>query len=90
MPDLAALRARLRSEGKLVLQIRVIPKSQKTEWAGEMGDGIYKLKVAAVPEKGKANDEVVRFIASEFGVRRPQVEVMAGATSQNKLVRINA
>ncbi len=88
MTDLAPLRMRLQTEGKLTLQIRVIPKSAKTEWAGLMEGGVFKVRIAAAPDKGKANDELIRFLASELGVRRPQVEIVAGATSQNKLVRI--
>lgn len=83
-----ALQARLRAEGRLTLKIRVIPKSQRSEWAGQMGDGTWKLKLAAVPEKGKANEALVRFLAGELGVARGAVEIVAGASSQNKLVRI--
>lgn len=84
------MRAALQKEGKLALQIRVIPKSPKTQWAGELGDGSLKVKLAAVPEKGKANEELIRFLAAEFGVRRPQVEIVAGATNPHKQVRITA
>jgi len=82
------LKQRLAGEGKLRLSIRVIPKSPKTEWAGQREDGAYKVRLNAVPEKGKANEELIRFLAREFGVGRDQVEVVAGATSQNKMVRI--
>jgi len=86
--DLEALRARLQTEGKLALSIRVIPKSQRTQWAGEMADGAFKVKLAAVPEKGKANDELIRFLAEEFGLRRAQVEIVAGQTNPHKQVRL--
>ncbi len=88
--DIAPLQQRLKSEGKLTLQIRVIPRSPATAWAGVMADGSVKLKIAAVPEKGKANEELVRFLAREFGVARSQVEIVAGASSHAKLVRITA
>ena len=86
--DIEALRARLRADGKLALSIRVIPKSQRTQWAGEMGDGAFKVKLAAVPEKGKANEELIRFLAEEFGLRRAQVEIVAGQTNPHKQVRL--
>ena len=88
--DLDALRARLQAEGKLSLSIRVIPKSQRTQWAGEMADGALKVKLAAVPEKGKANDELIRFLAEEFGLRRTQVEIVAGQTNPHKQIRLTA
>jgi uncharacterized protein len=86
--DLDPLRARLQADGRLALSIRVIPKSQRTQWAGEMADGALKVKLAAVPEKGKANDELIRFLADEFGLRRTQVEIVAGQTNPHKQVRL--
>ncbi len=86
--DLDALRARLLADGKLVLSVRVIPRSQRTQWAGEMGDGTLKVKLAAVPEKGKANEELIRFLAEELGLRRAQVEIVAGQTNPHKQVRL--
>ena len=88
MTDVEALRARLRAEGKLALQIRVTPKSPQTAWSGMLADGTYKLKIAAAPEKGKANAELVRFLAGEFAVERGAVEIVSGETSRLKQVRI--
>jgi len=86
--DLEPLKAALRRDGKLVLRVRVIPKCQRTEWAGLMDGGALKVRLHAVPEKGKANDELVRFLASELGVARSQIDIMAGAASQNKQLRV--
>lgn len=88
--DLDALRARLRADGRLSLQLRVIPKSPRTAWGELMADGSIKLRVAAVPEKGKANAEIVRFLTAEFDVSRADVEIVAGQTSSTKQVRITA
>jgi uncharacterized protein (TIGR00251 family) len=84
-PDLRALLAR---DGRVSLSLRVQPKSPRTEWAGLLADGTYKVRLAAVPEKGKANDELIRFLAAEAGLARAQVEIVAGAGSQRKQVRI--
>lgn len=70
------------------VRVKVIPKSPRTEIAGELGDGTVKIKVAAVPEKGKANDELCGFLAREFGVAQTRVEVIAGRTSPIKVVRV--
>lgn len=88
--DIASFQQRLKSEGKLTLQIRVVPRSPATAWAGLLADGSVKLKIAAVPEKGKANEELVRFLAREFSVPRAQIAILAGASSHAKLVRISA
>ena len=52
------------------LNIKVIPRAAKTEMAGEMADGTLKVRVKAVPEEGKANDELCHFLARHYGVAR--------------------
>lgn len=72
------------------LNIKVIPRAAKTEMAGEMADGTLKVRVKAVPEDGKANEELCGFLARHYGVARGAVEIVSGATSQRKRVRIRA
>lgn len=72
-----------------VLTVKVVPKASRTEDAGTMSDGTRKIRIAAVPENGKANEELRRFLASEFGVPIARVEIIAGATSTRKQVRIH-
>ncbi|MBV6433142.1 MAG: hypothetical protein IANPNBLG_03313 [Bryobacteraceae bacterium] len=72
----------------LILKIKVIPKSGRTEMAGEMADGALKVRVAAPPEKGKANAELCAFLAKHYGVPRNCVSIMSGETSPLKHIRI--
>ena len=81
-----ALLGRLRQEGAVVLTIKVIPKASVNEVIAA-GDAI-KVKVTAAPEKGKANVALCEILAEAFGVARRNVEVMRGATSTTKQVRI--
>ena len=71
------------------LRVKVIPKSRKSEIAGELADGTLKIRVAATPERGKANAELCSFLAREVGVPAAQVEVISGHSSPLKLVRIS-
>jgi uncharacterized protein YggU (UPF0235/DUF167 family) len=71
------------------LKLKVIPRSPRTEFAGEMADGTVKLKLKAVPEDGKANAALIAFLAAHYGVAQSAVEILAGATSQRKLVRVH-
>lgn len=71
-----------------MLTVKVVPKASRTEDAGIMSDGTRKIRIAAVPENGKANVELRRFLAAEFGVPLAKVEIVAGATSTRKQVRI--
>lgn len=70
------------------LRVKVIPKSSRNEVAGYMADGTLKVKIAAVPEKGKANAALCRFLAEHFGVPARDVQILSGATSPHKRVRI--
>ena len=72
------------------VRIKVIPRSAKTELAGEMADGTLKVKVAAPPEKGKANDALCVFLARHFGVGIGAVKIISGHSAALKLVRIEA
>jgi uncharacterized protein (TIGR00251 family) len=69
-------------------RVKVIPRSAKTEIAGEMGDGTLKVKVAAAPEKGKANEALCSFLAEHYGVPRSAVTIISGHSAALKLVRV--
>jgi uncharacterized protein len=72
----------------VTLKVKVIPRSARSETAGTLADGTLKVRVAAPPEKGKANEELCRFLAAHYGVPRSAVTVVSGHTSALKLVRI--
>ena len=68
----------------MTLRVKVIPRSPKTEIVGEMADGTLKIRIAAPPEKNKANDELIRFLTAHYGVKR--VEIISGHTAALKMV----
>jgi len=69
------------------LLIKVIPNSSRTEIVEE-GENFLKIKLKAAPQKGKANAELIKFLAKKFGVARSKIEIVRGLTSKKKLVRI--
>ncbi len=81
------LKAKLQAEGTLTLTLKARPSAQKTKFKGVLDDGTIKIDVAAVPEDGKANEELVRFLRGEFDVKN--VEVLTGQTGRLKVVRIS-
>jgi uncharacterized protein (TIGR00251 family) len=70
-------------------RVKAIPRSARTEVVGKLADGTIKIKVAAVPDHGKANSELCAFLAREFGVPQTHVEIVAGRTSPIKVVRVS-
>lgn len=73
----------------LVLTLHVQPGAKRTEVAGLHGDAM-KIRLAAPPVDGKANAELVRFLADAFGVAARQVTLVRGETSRQKVVRIES
>jgi hypothetical protein len=69
------------------ITVQVQPRASRTEIVGPHGDGI-KIRVAAPPVDGAANDELVRFIAEALGLRRSAVSIVSGATGRRKVVAV--
>lgn len=70
------------------LKVRVQPNARRSEIVGWDGE-VLRVRVAAAPVKGKANAELVDFLAETLGVRRSQVAILRGATSRDKVVGID-
>lgn len=69
------------------LLLRVIPGATKTQLVGWYGEQL-KIRVKAAPEKGKANKEVLTFIATLLDVSSRDIEIVLGETNQNKRLEI--
>jgi uncharacterized protein (TIGR00251 family) len=70
------------------VRIRVQPRASRTEIVGEH-DGALKVRVAAPPVDGAANEELVRFIAKRMGVAQSRVRVTTGETGRSKVIEID-
>lgn len=70
------------------IKVKVIPKSSRTELAGQLPDGTWKIRVAAAPEKGRANKALCAFLAEHFGVSQNSVTILTGESSHIKRIRI--
>jgi len=71
----------------IVLTLHVQPGAARTEVIGVHGDAL-KVRLAAPPVDGKANAELLRFLADAFGVPCRNVTLVRGDTSRRKFVRI--
>ena len=68
------------------LIIHVKPKSRETQLFSEP-DGTLIMHVAASPEKGKANREIVKFMAKRLG-RSSEVSIITGSRSSRKVIEV--
>jgi uncharacterized protein len=74
-------------EVAIVLALHVQPGAKRTEVAGTHGDAL-KVRLAAPPVDGKANAELLRFLADAFDVPLRHATLVRGETSRAKVVRI--
>ena len=70
------------------ITVKVTPRAKKTGITGFMDDGTIKIKVAAPPVDGAANKALVEFLADVLGLPKNQVDIVAGETSERKLISL--
>jgi uncharacterized protein len=75
------------SSGRFLVEVKVIPGASRSEAAG-LRDGALLVRVAAPPEKGKANEELRSCLARELGLPKSAVVLVSGASSRRKRVSI--
>jgi uncharacterized protein (TIGR00251 family) len=69
------------------LRLRVSPGARRTEIAGRHGDG-WKVRVAAPPEGGRANEAVLALLAERLDVPRRAVSIVSGHAGREKVVEM--
>lgn len=74
----------------MTLRVKVIPRSPRSEIVGQLDDGTWKVRIAAPPEHGKANRELIAVLARKFGVAAEMIEILSGHGASLKLVRIGS
>jgi uncharacterized protein (TIGR00251 family) len=65
----------------------VQPRASRTEIAGRYGDAL-KVRLAAPPVDGAANEVLVRFLAERLGVPRSAVRLESGAGGRAKVIAV--
>ncbi len=76
------------SDGSRRLEVHVQPGAKTTEAVGLHGDRL-KVRLAAPPVDGKANEALLTFVAESLGVPRSRVSLLRGQTSRQKTVAID-
>ncbi len=72
-----------------VFTAKVVPGSSGPTRICGLLDGMLKVKVSAAPEKGKANQCLLKFLAEELGIRKNAVGIISGQTSPIKQVKVS-
>jgi len=76
-------------DGGVVFTAKIVPGSNSPTRICGLLDGMLKVKVSAVPQKGKANQCLLKFLAKQLGVKKNAVSIISGQTSQVKHVQVS-
>jgi uncharacterized protein len=71
------------------LRIRVSPGARRTEFVGRHGDA-WKVRVAAPPERGRANEAVLKVLAERLRVASDELSLVAGGSGRDKVVELRS
>ena len=72
----------------ITLRVHVQPGAKRTEVAGTHGDAL-KIRLAAPPVDGQANEALLSYLTDQFGVPKWHVELVSGHTSRRKSVVVH-
>jgi uncharacterized protein len=77
------------SDKQTKISVKVQPNARKNEVIGLI-NGVWKIKIAAPPDKGKANKELIDLLSALLGQKKDTITIIRGQTSHNKLVAIDS
>ena len=69
------------------LSVRVVPGARRTELVGSYGPA-WKIRVAAPPDRGRANEALLEFLAEVLALPRRRVSLVAGASARDKVIEV--
>ena len=67
------------------IKVKVQPNARHNQIVGFTA-GVLKLRIAAPPDKGKANKELIDFLSNILDVQKERITIVKGETAHNKLV----
>lgn len=83
----------VRKDDHFLLYVKANPNSGKTKIGGiicdEKNQKYLKINIAAIPEKGKANEEILLFLAKLLKIPKSKISLMRGATNRIKVIKIS-
>lgn len=78
----------LNLKNPLYIKVKVQSKAPQTEIVDRLDDGIYKIKVAAQPIRGKANEELLKYLRKTLNLSDAQI--VSGGRDKVKLIRLTS
>jgi uncharacterized protein (TIGR00251 family) len=90
---LQQLKDRLALTAENKISVRVTPKSKRNELLGVEYDPqnnvTLRVKIVGVPEKGRVNEELIRFLAKTLDLPKSRLQIISGFTGRQKIIVIS-
>jgi len=74
-------------DGKIKLEVKALPGASKTEFSG-VKDGRLKIRIAAAPEDGRANAELINFLSKSLDCPKRDLQILSGEKSRLKTIAL--
>jgi len=78
---------RVAADGRISLTLHIQPGASKTEFSGLHGDAL-KIRLAAPPVDGKANEALIKFLADQFKLPKSAIALKSGQSARRKVIEI--
>lgn len=72
----------------MLLHVKVTPNAKVTKFVKKLPEGKLRINVHATPEKGRANKELIDYLAKELKLQKKEVKLIRGETSPLKTFQI--
>jgi len=69
----------------MLYNIKVQPNAKKNKIFEEK-DNFLKIKICAIPENGKANEELIKFLSKYFKIPKSNIKILKGKNTKNKII----
>ena len=86
---ITATTATLQTAGEVYLRVKIHPKARSTGVYDLLEDGTVKIHIREVPEKGKANKALAKYLGDLFNIPKQHVTIISGHTDPVKLIKLS-
>ena len=76
------------SSNSCKIKVKLQTRAKKNEIKGLLDDGTIKIAIAAVPVNGKANDELIGYLAKILFIKKDCINILVGTTTRQKILKI--
>lgn len=71
-----------------LFKVKITPKQAKNEFFSVLDDGTLKIRIKAVPERWKANKELISFLSKELWVKKDNIAIAMWTADQTKIIKV--